>query len=102
MKKILLDFKLTHTPERVQDYLALQFDFPESYGKNLDALYDMLTELSEDTCVGIFKPEEEHTINSYLRKVKRVFVDAEQDNPHLCVIFSRLEDNYEENEGMIL
>lgn len=102
MKKILLDFKLTHTPERVQDYLALQFDFPESYGKNLDALYDMLTELTEDTCVGIFKPEEERTINAYLRKVKRVFVDAEQDNSHLCVIFSCLEDNYEENEGMIL
>lgn len=102
MKKILLDFKLTHTPERVQDYLALQFDFPESYGKNLDALYDMLTELTEDTCVGVFKPEEDRPVNAYLRKVKRVFSDAEQDNPHLCVIFSCLEDNYEENEGMIL
>lgn len=101
MKKILLDFKLTHTPERVQDYLALQFDFPESYGKNLDALYDMLTELTEDTCVGVFKPEEDRPVNAYLRKVKRIFMDAEQDNPHLCVIFSCLEDNYEENERLI-
>lgn len=102
MRKILLDFKVTGTPELVQDYLALVFDFPEHYGKNLDALYDMLTEMTEDTCVGIFKPEEGRPVNAYLKKVKRVFQDAEEENPHLCVIFSCLEDNYEEDEGMLL
>lgn len=102
MRKILLDFKVTSTPELVQDYLALSFDFPEHYGKNLDALYDMLTEMTEDTCVGIFKSEEDRPIDPYLRRVRRVFMDAEQENPHLCVIFSCLEDNYEEFEGMIL
>ena len=99
MRKIILDFKITETPEQVQEYLALEFDFPDYYGKNLDALYDMLTELGEDTCVGIFRPDEERRINSYLARVKRVFQDAEQENPHLCVIFGDLEENYEEVKG---
>lgn len=98
MRKILLDFNVTRTQEMVQDYLALSMDFPEHYGKNLDALYDLLTELAEDTCVGIFAPGEEHPAYRYLQKVKRVFHDAELENPHLCVIFSVLEDNYEEGE----
>lgn len=98
MEKILLDFNLIKTQEQVQDYLALQFDFPEYYGKNLDALYDMLTERTEDTCVGIFGADREDVLGSYLKRVKKVFQDAEADNEHLCVIFSNLEENYEEEE----
>lgn len=98
MEKILLDFKLTKTPEQVQEYLALQFDFPEYYGKNLDALYDMLTERQTDTCVGIFGAEQEDRLGVYLKRVKKVFQDAEAENPHLCVIFSQLEENFEEEE----
>lgn len=99
MEKILLDFNLIKTQEQVQDYLALQFDFPEHYGKNLDALYDMLTERTADTCVGIFGTDrEEDALSSYLKRVKKVFRDAEADNEHLCVIFSNLEENYEEEE----
>lgn len=95
MRKILLDFKLTHTPEQVQDYLALELDFPDYYGKNLDALYDMLTELREDTCIGMFEPEEEREVDSYIHKVKRVMWDAEEENPHLCVISADFAENFE-------
>lgn len=98
MEKILLDFNLIKTQEQVQDYLALQFDFPEYYGKNLDALYDMLTERRSDTCVGIFGADHEDALGGYLKRVKKVFQDAEADNEHLCVIFSNLEENYEEEE----
>lgn len=97
MKKVLLDFKVTETPEQVQEYLGLELEFPEDYGKNLDALYDMLTAITEDTCVGFFQGEE-RSVSRYLHMVKRVFSDAEQENPHLCVIFSDLEDNYEQDE----
>lgn len=85
---------MTKTPEQVQEYLALEMEFPDHYGRNLDALYDMLTEISEDTCVGIFEAEEEREIDSYLHRVRRVFQDAEEDNPHLAVIFGRMEENY--------
>ncbi|MDO4327873.1 MAG: barstar family protein [Lachnospiraceae bacterium] len=93
MRKILLNLHVPKTEEQVQRYLALEFDFPDYYGENLDALYDMLTGMTEDTCVGFFEPEEETELSRYLSRVKRVFQDAEEENPHLCVIFSDLEDN---------
>ena len=55
----------------------------------------MLTELSEDTCIGIFEPEQDREIDSYIHKVKRVMWDAEAENPHLCVISADLEENFE-------
>lgn len=41
-----LDGKLIR--QRGHDYLAEALNFPDYYGKNLDALYDCLTEISCD------------------------------------------------------
>lgn len=92
MKKIVLDFNVPKTQQQTQKYLALKFDFPEYYGENLDALYDMLTSITEDTCVGIFEPESGRE-SRYIEQVKRVFRDAEEVNPRLCVFFADLEEN---------
>ena len=97
MRKMLLDFHVPKTPEQAQRYLALELDLPDYYGRNLDALYDMLTEITEDTCVGIFKTEGNPLMARYLHKVKRVFRDAENADPHLCVLFDNLEENYPED-----
>lgn len=102
MRKVLLDFKLAGTPEQVQDYLAFKLEFPDYYGKNLDALYDCLAEIGEDTCIGVFEPERDGEEDRYLRMVKKVLRDAEEENSHLCVIFADLEENYGENEGLAL
>lgn len=102
MRKVLLDFKLTATPEQMQDYLAFKLEFPDYYGKNLDALYDSLTEIGEDTCIGVFETEKDGEAGRYLRMVKKVLRDAEEENPHLCVVFADLEENYGENEGLEL
>ncbi len=96
MKTILLDFNVTETPEQVQAYLALTMEFPEHYGNNLDALYDMLTEEREDRCVGFFPGRPDRPVSPYLEKVKRVFATQPERIPILGVIFSELEDNYEE------
>lgn len=102
MKKILLDFNVPVTQEQVQDYLALTMEFPDYYGKNLDALYDCLTDICEDTCIGIFNAEERREISLYLNLVKQVFQDAEAENPHLCIVFSQLEENYREDKGGLI
>lgn len=98
MQKILLDFCVTKSKEQVHDYLALKFEFPDYYGKNLDGLYDLLTESREDICVGVFglgeRPDRDEALTRYLRRVSRVFKDAQEDNPHLCVIFENYEDNF--------
>ena len=94
MRKIILDFGATSTPEEVQQYLAMKFDFPDYYGMNLDALYDELTSTDIDTCAGVFLPETRRTIDGYLRRVGRVMLDAEEENPHFAVIFGELEENF--------
>lgn len=97
MRKVLLDLNPARSVERIHEYLKFELEFDDYYGKNLDALYDQLTCIGEDTCVGVFFPPKEDTkLSMYLEKVKKVMKDAEQDNPRLCVIFGNMEDNYEE------
>ncbi len=77
MRAIILDFHEFHTSREVHGYLAAKLDFPDYYGHNLDALYDMLTEISEDTCITVVcagQPYEEGFIT--------VFEDAAQGNRH--------------------
>ena len=46
---IFLDGKEMCGRKELHDYLKLQLDLPDYYGRNLDALYDCLTERSEST-----------------------------------------------------
>lgn len=39
------------TIEEIHEYLAEKLEFPEYYGGNLSALYDVLTDLSEDVVI---------------------------------------------------
>jgi hypothetical protein len=102
MNKIILDLRESGTPEEVHDLLECALDFPEYYGRNLDALHDCLTDVSEDTCVLVRgageEPDEEYDedlsaldeerpIDGYLRKVRKVMQDAEEENPHICFFF---------------
>ena len=88
MKKIILDFSKSTSKEVMHKYLAEKFSFPEYYGANLDALHDLLTEITEPTCVGVFNYG-----RKYLKSVVEVFKDAESENKNLSVVFSKIEDN---------
>lgn len=95
MRKVLLNFKPDQSVEQIHEYLKFELEFDDYYGKNLDALYDQLTCMAEDTCLGVFGlsgGDEKHSL--YLEKVKKVLKDAELDNPCLCVIFGNIEENY--------
>ncbi len=95
MKKVILKFDRFETIDEVQDYLAGAFAFPEYYGRNLDALYDCLTDLDEYTCVGLFLPKEESPLRQYAERMTRVFLDAEEENRRLGVIYA---GNYKRNK----
>lgn len=89
MKKIMLDFNGMDSREEIQEYLAEKMDFPYYYGRNLDALYDCLTDICEPTAVAcrLFKNQEDSPLAGYLNKVCRTFQDAEADNGYLAVFF---------------
>ena len=95
MKKIELDFSQCYSKEEVHDYLKNKFGFPEYYGRNLDALFDVLGDIAEDTGIVFFEDEEgscgEWVVDSdgiaqsdemvrYLKNVRRVIEDAAEEN----------------------
>ena len=98
MRKVLLDLNPARSVEWIHEYLKFELEFGDHYGCNLDALYDELSTITEDICAGFFcPPKGEDHLSVDLERVKKVMKDAERDNPHLCVIFGDMEDNYEED-----
>lgn len=79
-------------------YRRLPFDVPaEELTKNLDALYDLLTEFGQGWTIHIINYEtflEEEP--QYFRKLKRMLKDAEIDTPDLYISFSSAEDDEDE------
>ena len=82
MKQITLDGNILADAAQVHDYLKEQLDFPEYYGKNLDALHDCLTDLN-DMEITITAPDEDGAI---YQKVLRVFKAADRENDSIKVI----------------
>lgn len=98
MKTVMLDFSGCQNRKQVHEYLKEMFDFPDYYGNNLDALYDLLGDIAEDleivfaedeggTCCetvvdedGLFRSDE---MERYLKATRRVIEDAAEVNGHL-------------------
>ena len=67
-------------------YLQRALALPDYYGKNLDALFDCLTDLHEDVELVVEHPEAlEQTLGFYARSLNIVLRRASQENPHLKV-----------------
>ena len=49
MKEIVINCAQIATREELHDVLAREMNFPQWYGRNLDALHDCLTDLCEET-----------------------------------------------------
>ena len=100
MKRIELDFSKCTDRSEVHAYLKEQFGFPDYYGNNLDALFDVLGDIAEDLDI-VFMEDEEGScgewvvdggsamhsdeMNRLLKSVRRVIEDAAEENSHLHV-----------------
>lgn len=89
MRKIRLNFEGLNSKAQIQEYIEERMEFPSYYGKNLDALYDCLTDICEPVAIACKMSDGQREDNGYLDKVCRTFQDAEMDNENLAVFFGR-------------
>ncbi len=81
MRDLLLDAEMIHTRDELHDILAATFSFPEWYGRNLDAVYDLLT-CCNDTRLTLVHAEMLVTnLGNYGELILRVLADASAENP---------------------
>ena len=70
--KVVLDAEKMQTREAAHAHLKEMLELPEYYGRNLDALYDCLSDI-DDVEVEIQHGENE---NNYIRKIWTVMKEA--------------------------
>ena len=83
MKKIICDGKHLQRTKDGYAYLAHLLDAPETFGNNLDALYDLLTELGAETEICIYSEEEMDL------RMKKVFLNASIENEWLNIVLTK-------------
>ncbi|MBR2832303.1 MAG: barstar family protein [Oscillospiraceae bacterium] len=74
----ILDGSQMTTRESAHEHLAKQLRFPDYYGKNLDALYDCVTDLPDAEIVIVFS-------SAMDKDVQRVLLDAARHSSNLTV-----------------
>lgn len=81
---IILDATMLRERLPAHDYLKEALALPDYYGKNLDALYDCLTELGETEIQFV---NLDAAGDSYFSRVLSVFQEAREENPRLHLFF---------------
>ena len=83
----LIDGAAIETREQLHDALSRQLSFPDYYGRNLDALFDCLTDLAEETELRLVRRDELFAhLGVYADILQNVLRDACEENPHLRLI----------------
>ena len=87
--RVELDGMCMTDRETAHDYLAQQLHFPAYYGRNLDALYDLLTELGEPIEIVIHNSDAmKEKLGSYGNNLLLTLTEAENDKLLLTVTVS--------------
>ena len=87
MKTVMLDCRMMTAKKEAHEYIASKLGFPGYYGKNLDALYDCLTEFCRDMLIVIrFSSALVDNIGEYGAALIDTFKDAEKETASLSVV----------------
>lgn len=82
VKYVILEGEKLLRRKEAHPYLAQMLDFPDYYGKNLDALFDCLTQLNGYSVV-LENGEILRQSGGYGAKLLEVFKEAAEANPRL-------------------
>ena len=84
MRQITVDCRGFTPRTGLHKVLADALSFPDRYGRTLDALHDMLTDIRQDTLLDLTNLDRSAPEN---RGLLLVLADAQRENPHLKVLF---------------
>lgn len=86
MSKVMIDVRNIQTVRALHIYLAYCLDLPAHYGRNLDALHDVLCEESRALMLCVAGADEaQGELAAYVPRLMRVLQDAAQENARLSV-----------------
>lgn len=86
MTKVILNGKRMITKEKTHAYLKRKFDFPDYYGRNLDALWDLLSVWDKELLIVIInKADVIENLNSYGNSLLKLFDELDDENRNISV-----------------
>ena len=92
MKIIVLDGRRMTDRETAHLYLKRKLELPEYYGKNLDALYDCLCEMTGVQIIVTYVPEMKDNLRRYADNILNVLEAAAEKNRKIDVITEEMVD----------
>lgn len=84
--EVILDGRKMTSREALWDYLKEELPLPDYFGRNLDALYDVLTEYRKPLTIKLTNKEQIETyLGGYGESLLEVFADAADENGYLDI-----------------
>ncbi len=84
MTMVQLDGKKMNSIEQAHKYISEKLQFPDYYGENLDALWDMLGEIFEPTVIELINAKDlKKNLGQDAESLIDVFLDAEEENENI-------------------
>ncbi len=94
MKTICIDGCQVTSRSQAHAYLKTQLQLPDYYGRNLDALYDCLLDIGEQTQLTILHWDVCTTVlGEYAQRLLNVMVQATEENSVLSIIMVPAKEN---------
>ena len=91
--RAVIDGEAIASREALHDALEEQLSLPAWYGRNLDALYDCLTDLREDTELWVIHTAAlRERLGGYALGLLRMLRDTEEENPRFHLIVRQEEE----------
>ena len=83
MKQCVIDCSRIANPEDFHDALVEALVLPQWYGSNLDALYDCLTAITQETEIVLRHFDD---LNDMYAGFQTVFREASEENPRIRIV----------------
>lgn len=86
MNEFVLDGSKMTNREEAHLYLKKELDFPAYYGMNLDALFDVLTDIGKPTLLKFINWHDLLAMGEYGKNMQNTILDADKENPYLTIL----------------